>query len=92
MGLAAAMTVAVQFNDQHRIAAGEVGNIGADDFLAAELHALKAFGAQGKPEARFRWGLLEAKGFGAVESDLVAHFPERFPLSGCQSPLPAPLP
>lgn len=72
MRLPRTMAIAVQLDDQHRIAAGEIGDIGADDLLAAELDTLKPPGAQREPEARFRRRLGEGKGatFCPINTDI----------------------
>ena len=50
------MLAAVEFDDQARIEAGEVGDVGADGSLAAEAVAVELASAEARPEMLFGVG------------------------------------
>ena len=52
------MLSAVQFNREMRIAAGEVGDVGADRKLSDKFGAIELAGAKVPPQAFFRFGLI----------------------------------
>jgi hypothetical protein len=83
------MRIAIHLDDEHlRRSAGEVGDVAANDGLAAELEGLEAAGAEGVPEAQLSGRGIGAHPFGAFDQQRVTHagLPLSRPLRG--HPLP----
>jgi hypothetical protein len=76
--------VAVNFDREHRGAAGEVDDVGGEDRLVAELVVLEAVGAKVVPEAGFGGRRVGPHFFGSADQFWVAHL--ELPLSPTLSP------
>lgn len=59
--LSACVVAAVEFDDEHRFAAGKVDDVWADGVLASEAEAVESAGAELGPEDGFGWGLCLAE-------------------------------